>query len=59
LRAKIDGTTAGFTLGLTEDKIRSAILLAILAFVILPVLPSAPILHGGWWNRALHGSPSI
>src|SRR4051794_23397676 len=34
---------AGFSLGLTEAEIRSAILLAILAFIVYPVLPSAPI----------------
>src|SRR5438270_382650 len=34
---------AGFSLGLTETEIRSAILLAILAFIVYPVLPQAPL----------------
>jgi uncharacterized membrane protein (DUF4010 family) len=34
---------AGFSLGLTEAEIRSAILLAILAFIVYPVLPGNPI----------------
>lgn len=34
---------AGFSLGLTETEIRSAILLAIFAFIVFPVLPSSPI----------------
>jgi len=34
---------AGFSLHLTEDEVRSAILLAILAFIIFPVLPQAPL----------------
>jgi uncharacterized membrane protein (DUF4010 family) len=34
---------AGFSLGLTEAEIRSAILLAILAFIVYPVLPSAAV----------------
>ena len=34
---------AGFSLGLTEAEIRSAILLAILAFIVYPVLPSTPV----------------
>ncbi|MCC6174006.1 MAG: MgtC/SapB family protein [Chloroflexi bacterium] len=34
---------AGFSLGLTEVELRSAILLGILAFVIYPILPEAPI----------------
>jgi uncharacterized membrane protein (DUF4010 family) len=34
---------AGFSLGLTETELRSAILLAILAFIIYPVLPEAPL----------------
>ncbi|MEB2286261.1 MAG: DUF4010 domain-containing protein [Myxococcales bacterium] len=34
---------AGFSLGLTEAELRSAILLAILAFVVYPVLPSAAV----------------
>ena len=34
---------AGFTLGLTETEMRSAILLAILAFIVYPVLPAAPL----------------
>lgn len=33
------GTLSGFSLGLTESELRSAILLAILAFVIYPALP--------------------
>lgn len=34
---------AGFSLGLSEAEVRSAILLAILAFVVYPVLPQAPL----------------
>src|SRR5437868_12486661 len=34
---------AGFSLHLTEDEVRSAILLAILAFIVYPVLPQAPL----------------
>jgi uncharacterized membrane protein (DUF4010 family) len=34
---------AGFTLGLTETELRSAILLAILAFIVYPVLPATPL----------------
>jgi uncharacterized membrane protein (DUF4010 family) len=34
---------AGFSLGLTETELRSAILLAILAFIVYPVLPEAPL----------------
>src|SRR5579884_102265 len=34
---------AGFSLGLSETEVRSAILLAILAFIIYPVLPPAPL----------------
>jgi uncharacterized membrane protein (DUF4010 family) len=34
---------AGFSLGLTDAEVRSAILLGILAFVIYPVLPTTPI----------------
>jgi uncharacterized membrane protein (DUF4010 family) len=34
---------AGFSLGLTETEVRSAILLAILAFIVYPVLPEAPL----------------
>src|SRR5689334_2673616 len=34
---------AGFSLGLSETEVRSAILLAILAFIIYPVLPEAPL----------------
>jgi uncharacterized membrane protein (DUF4010 family) len=34
---------AGFSLELTETEMRSAILLGILAFVVYPVLPTAPI----------------
>lgn len=34
---------AGFTLGLTTEEVRSAILLAVLAFVVYPLLPSRPI----------------
>jgi uncharacterized membrane protein (DUF4010 family) len=34
---------ADFTLGMTDAEVRSAILLAILAFVVYPVLPEAPI----------------
>lgn len=34
---------AGFSLGLTETEMRSAILLAILAFIVYPVLPEAPL----------------
>jgi uncharacterized membrane protein (DUF4010 family) len=34
---------AGFSLHLTEAEVRSAILLAILAFIIFPVLPEAPL----------------
>ena len=37
---------AGFILGLRETELRSAILLAIFAFVIYPALPSGPI--GPW-----------
>jgi uncharacterized membrane protein (DUF4010 family) len=34
---------AGFSLGLSEAEVRSAILLAILAFIIYPVLPTTPL----------------
>ena len=34
---------SGFSLGITEAELRSAILLGILAFVIYPVLPSEPV----------------
>jgi uncharacterized membrane protein (DUF4010 family) len=34
---------AGFSLDLTETEVRSAILLAILAFIVYPVLPEAPL----------------
>ncbi len=34
---------AGFSLGLTERELRSAILLAILAFIVYPILPEAPL----------------
>jgi uncharacterized membrane protein (DUF4010 family) len=34
---------AGFSLGLSETELRSAILLAILAFIVYPVLPQAPL----------------
>jgi uncharacterized membrane protein (DUF4010 family) len=34
---------AGFSLGLTEVELRSAILLGILAFIVYPVLPEAPL----------------
>jgi len=34
---------SGFSIGLTETELRSAILLAILAFVIYPALPEGPI----------------
>ena len=34
---------AGFSLGLTEDELRSAILLAVLAFVIYPALPTGHV----------------
>jgi hypothetical protein len=34
---------AGFSLGLTETELRSAILLAIPAFIVYPVLPEAPL----------------
>ncbi len=33
----------GFSLGLTESELRAAILLAILAFVVYPVLPNTPV----------------
>jgi uncharacterized membrane protein (DUF4010 family) len=33
----------GFSLGLTESELRAAILLGILAFVVYPVLPNAPV----------------
>lgn len=34
---------AGFTLGLTDVELRSAILLGILAFIVYPLLPEAPV----------------
>jgi len=34
---------AGFSLGLTERELRSAILLAMLAFIVYPILPEAPL----------------
>ena len=34
---------AGFSLGLTETELRSAILLAILAFIVYPISPEAPL----------------
>jgi len=34
---------AGFSIGVTENELRSAILLGILAFVVYPVLPSHPV----------------
>src|SRR5207248_6601624 len=34
---------AGFSLGLIETELRSAILLAILAFIVYPILPDAPL----------------
>jgi uncharacterized membrane protein (DUF4010 family) len=34
---------AGFSLGLTEVEVRSAILLAVLAFIVYPVLPQEPL----------------
>lgn len=34
---------SGFVSGLTDQEVRSAILLAILTFIILPVLPSTPV----------------
>jgi uncharacterized membrane protein (DUF4010 family) len=38
---------AGFSAGLTESELRSALLLAILAIVIYPALPAGPIGPGG------------
>ncbi len=38
---------AGFSMGLTEGELRSALLLAILAIVIYPALPAGPV---GPWN---------
>jgi uncharacterized membrane protein (DUF4010 family) len=34
---------AGFSLGLTETELRSGILLAILAFIVYPILPATPL----------------
>jgi uncharacterized membrane protein (DUF4010 family) len=34
---------AGFSIGLSEEELRSAILLAILAFVVYPILPDHPV----------------
>lgn len=36
-------TLKGFSVGLTEKEIRAALLLAIIAFVVYPVLPAAPL----------------
>ena len=48
---------AGFSLGLTEAEIRSAILLAILAFVIYPALPPGTIDPWGLVEPRQAGSP--
>jgi uncharacterized membrane protein (DUF4010 family) len=46
---------AGFSLGLTEPELRSAILRAILAFIVYPVLPEAPPDPWGWSSHAPPG----
>ena len=46
---------AGFSLGLTETELRSAILLAILAFIVYPVLRKPRSMPGGWSSHAPRG----
>ena len=51
---------AGFSMGLTEGELRSALLLAILAIVIYPALPSGaidPVESGRPARRVGHGDP--
>jgi len=45
-----------FALGLSDQELRSAVLLAILTVVILPVLPSHPVDPGVWSNPDRTGS---